>query len=154
MPAQDLLPHLVEVTGKSRGRVHPLPYGDHIIGRASDASVRLDDNDVSRRHARLEVGPDGMVLHDLESKNGILIEGVRVEGATSLRDGQTFAFGDLTVRVSHPAARVAGVLAAAGEATATSTRTVTDDTMGYRGLALPIVGVVVFGILVAAMLLV
>lgn len=154
MPAQDLIPHLVELSGKSSGRVHPLPYGDHVIGRASDASVRLDDNDVSRRHARLEVGPDGMVLHDLESKNGVVIDGARIEGPTALRDGQTFAFGDLTVRVSHPAARVAGVLAAAGEATATSTRTVTSDSVGYGGLALPIIGVLAFGILVVAMLLV
>ncbi len=152
MPQRSLVPQLIERTGPHKGRAHSLPYGDHIIGRGSEASIHLDDQDVSRRHARLEVGPDGVVVHDLGSKNGIFAAGSKVGGPTKVLHGDTIAFGDLQLSVSHPASQVSHVLAAAGETTATRTRT-NDDERPPMGLLWPLLGIALFGGLVATMLL-
>ncbi len=151
---RNLMPQLVELTGATAGRVHELAYGEHVLGRGGGVDIHLDDADVSRRHARLSVAPDGVVVHDLGSKNGIYAQGVRVEGSAFVGHGQTLSIGELRLRVNHPASQVSRALANAGETTATTTRTdVGTDRPATRGLVVPIVGVVVFGALVAAMLM-
>ncbi len=47
------------VAGPDSGAVHRLAPGEHGVGRAAEASVRLDDPDVSRLHAVLRVATDG-----------------------------------------------------------------------------------------------
>ena len=153
MRADKLVPQLIETNGPDAGRVHELPYGEHLVGRGGDATVQLHDKDVSRRHARLEVGPEGVLVHDLGSKNGVFVQGARVEQPILLKHGQTLSFGDLTLRLAHPASQVSQALAAAGEATMTSTRTTDVEPASAMGLVLPLLGVVVFGGLVAALLL-
>ncbi len=144
---------LVEMTGPFAGRVHELPHGVHVVGRSRTATIHLDHDDVSRQHARLEVGPDGIRVHDLGSKNGIIVDGVRVESSVLLKHGQSLSFGALTFTVSHPPSQVAGALMRAGETTVTATRTAATSMPPPRTLLLPVVGVAVFGILVAWMLL-
>jgi Inner membrane component of T3SS, cytoplasmic domain len=136
---RSMVPQLLESSGVHAGRVHPLPYGVHVLGRGSDATVSLDHEDVSRRHAELEVGPDGVRVRDLGSKNGVRVDGI--------------ALGELVLTLSHPATQVAGVLARAGETTMTATATHDDGPAPRVGLALPLLGVALFGALVAAMLL-
>lgn len=48
------------------------------IGRAADNGLALDDNRVSRHHARLRARHGMLVLSDLDSTNGIRVNGVRV----------------------------------------------------------------------------
>src|SRR3954454_570082 len=56
--------------GPDAGRTVPLAQGSHLVGRGSEATVALDDPDVSRRHVEVQVG-DGMVaVADLGSTNG------------------------------------------------------------------------------------
>ena len=50
-----------------------------VIGRASDADVRLSDTGVSRRHAELRREGDDHVLIDLGSTNGTLVNGRPIE---------------------------------------------------------------------------
>jgi S-DNA-T family DNA segregation ATPase FtsK/SpoIIIE len=136
------IPQLVEVAGPHAGRLHPLPYGEHVIGRAGRVSVRLDHEDVSRRHARLEVSPDGVVVHDLGSKNGVRVAGERLRAPAVLE-----------LRIIHPASQVTRALAAGGEVTATTDVPPPEPRPDLRGLLLPLVGVIVCGVLVAVMLL-
>ena len=151
---RNLVPQLVELNGATAGRAHDLAYGEHVIGRGGGADVVLDDPDVSRRHARLSVGPDGVRVHDLGSKNGIFAHGARIEGSAWLTHGQTLSIGELQLRVNHPASQVSRALANAGEATATTTRTDTGETpTATRSLLIPVVGVLVFAALLAAMLI-
>jgi S-DNA-T family DNA segregation ATPase FtsK/SpoIIIE len=145
-----LVPELIETTGPHAGRVHPLPYGEHVVGRGAEVTIVLDDKDVSRRHARLEVGPDGVTVHDLGSKNGVFVAGHKLSGPCLLQHGQSFRFGDLELTVSHPASQVKSVLSAAGETTLTTTRSDMVEPKGMGFIALPIVGV----LLVAVLLLV
>lgn len=148
-----MVPQLIEATGPHAGRVHELPYGNHVIGRGGDASILLDDKDVSRRHARIDVGPDGITIEDLGSKNGIYTRGKRITSPLMLGHGQSFSFGELTLTVSHPAAQVSRALAQAGETTVTTTRTHDRMHRDRLSLLLPVLGVLVFGALVTAMLM-
>jgi pSer/pThr/pTyr-binding forkhead associated (FHA) protein len=82
-----------------------------VVGRGSEADLRIDDPGVSRRHAELRVqraaggnaGP-GVSVVDLGSTNGMLVDGRRVDQAT-LQDGSTVKIGNttMTVRFLHHA---------------------------------------------------
>jgi len=77
------------------GRTIALAFGAHIIGRDETASVSVDSETVSRRHARLLLTPEGAVLEDLGSKNGTRVNGLNVRGSTALADGDTIQVGAL-----------------------------------------------------------
>ena len=68
------------VGGPDSGAVLRLPPGRHRVGRAAEASIRIEDPGLSRVHAELEVGAGGVRVRDLRSTNGTWLEGVRVEG--------------------------------------------------------------------------
>ena len=82
----------------SDGTQSPLDLapGDPVtLGRAEDNTVRLDDGSVSRHHARLQVGENGVcVVEDLHSANGTLVNGLAVEHA-ELQDGDRLSFGEV-----------------------------------------------------------
>jgi DNA segregation ATPase FtsK/SpoIIIE, S-DNA-T family len=65
---------LCVVGGPSAGRVVALGQGRHVIGRGGDASVPLDDPDVSRRHVAVDVGGGAITVADLGSTNGSRLE--------------------------------------------------------------------------------
>ena len=71
------------------------------VGRTSECQVRIARPAVSRRHARLDLAPDGShVLADLGSENGTWVNGERIT-EQRLRDGDLIAFG--TVRFLYKA---------------------------------------------------
>lgn len=57
-----------------------------LIGRESSCDVVLPDPGVSRRHAAIRRDQSGWILEDLNSANGLLVNGQQVEGHTSLRE--------------------------------------------------------------------
>ena len=79
----------------------PVNQGELVLGRAPDADLRLDDPDVSRRHARLTLSPDGLGLTDLGSTNGTQVDGKPLSPGkqVTLRPGQAFTLGPFTVAV-------------------------------------------------------
>jgi transcriptional regulator with PAS, ATPase and Fis domain len=67
------------VTHRSRTVPVDLPSeGTLTIGRSQSCDVFLDDAQVSRKHARIHVGPDGVEVEDLGSHNGTLLVGAVV----------------------------------------------------------------------------
>jgi len=65
--------------GQATLRSYFLDVGEHLVGSSPEAKVHLDHRGVSRRHARIEVLPDGgVVLTDHGSKNGTFADGRRV----------------------------------------------------------------------------
>ncbi|HYN06296.1 MAG TPA: winged helix-turn-helix domain-containing protein [Vicinamibacterales bacterium] len=86
-----------------RGEEIPLRNGENIIGRDPGASVRIDFPSVSRRHARLDVLPDGVTVEDLGSKNGTLVKQARISGKTPLADLDELQVGSarMIVRIMH-----------------------------------------------------
>jgi DNA-binding winged helix-turn-helix (wHTH) protein len=75
----------------------PLLTGPNVIGRDLEATVFVEASSVSRRHARIVVTADGVALEDLGSKNGTFVNGRRVTGSASLRNGDEVRVG--TVRL-------------------------------------------------------
>jgi transcriptional regulator with PAS, ATPase and Fis domain len=86
---------------------HRLPeQGAVVIGRgADDADVVVDDRSLSRRHAVLEIGPDGaLTVGDLGSTNGTRVRGVRIDGPTPILPDEVFSLGHVTCAVEEVAA--------------------------------------------------
>ena len=74
-------------------REFPLASGEHIVGRDATASVRLDSPKVSRQHARLTVRGVSVTVHDLGSKNGSFVRGIRVTAPRTLMPGDDLRVG-------------------------------------------------------------
>lgn len=76
-----------------------LPIGDSVIGRGDDCGVHLADPRLSRHHARLHVMPPHVVVHDLGSANGVLVNGDRILAPTALLPGDDIVCGPLRLRL-------------------------------------------------------
>ncbi len=70
-----------------------VPEGQFVIGRSSKCQLSVDDPLISRRHAVLIIQGDAAVLQDLGSRNGVSVNGKRVEGSMQLADGDTITVG-------------------------------------------------------------
>jgi hypothetical protein len=79
------------------GRRLLVPPGGGTIGRSHDCDVVLEDVGVSRRHANIRPGPDGWMLEDLGSTNGVLVNGEQVRGAQPLRQGDRVELGSTEI---------------------------------------------------------
>jgi DNA-binding winged helix-turn-helix (wHTH) protein len=79
------------------GRRFDLSSGTHMIGRDAEVGIRLDRSSVSRRHARLVITADAVVLEDCGSKNGTFVRAGRVTAPTTLVDGDEIRVGSLLV---------------------------------------------------------
>ncbi|WP_066292722.1 FtsK/SpoIIIE domain-containing protein [Arthrobacter sp. B6] len=67
-------------SGAAAGTVIPLRRGTYVIGR-SNADVVIPDPDLSRQHARLLVSDTAITIEDLDSANGMEVDGVFVRNA-------------------------------------------------------------------------
>jgi predicted component of type VI protein secretion system len=70
-----------------------LSEGQFTIGRSATCQLSLDDPLVSRTHARLTVTPEGVVLEDLGSRNGVKVNGHRVQEPRPLGHGDKIQIG-------------------------------------------------------------
>jgi hypothetical protein len=92
---------LVVLTGPDAGRCLPLE-ADLAIGRGRSAELRIPDPQASRRHARVRLGPGGVTVEDLGSKNGVRVNGVRIDGPRALRPGDALGIGGTLVALDDP----------------------------------------------------
>lgn len=69
--------------------------GENMIGRDPTAVVRINDESVSRRHARILVDQSGARLEDLGSKNGTFLRGRALSRPALLEDGDEFTLGEV-----------------------------------------------------------
>ncbi|MFE9422407.1 FhaA domain-containing protein [Kitasatospora sp. NPDC006697] len=77
------------------GTRHQITGSACVLGRSTEADVRIDDPGVSRKHAEIRPGNPAMVL-DLGSTNGIVVDGQHTQRAT-LRDGSRIVVGSTTI---------------------------------------------------------
>lgn len=78
------------VGGHYHGRSFTLER-PRLIGRAAEADIRIDDPGIAERHARIECHGDAVVLRDLDSAKGSLLNGIPVRDAL-LRPGDQLVF--------------------------------------------------------------
>ncbi len=71
------------------------------LGRSRDADIFIPDQWLSRMHAEILLDHGGLVIADLGSKNGTLVNGSRIQGPTSLLEGDQIKLGDHTVTVQQ-----------------------------------------------------
>jgi hypothetical protein len=82
------------------------PESGLVIGRGDEAHWVILDEDLSRAHAEVRRGWDGVSVVDLDSKNGTRVDGAKVGSEpVELRDGATLALGNLVMRFHDPAER-------------------------------------------------
>lgn len=83
-----------------------LPSGERVglgeqttsVGRLPECTIRIEDGNVSREHARIQPSAKGYAVHDLGSTNGTLVNGQRITGSQILADGDIISFGSTHVR--------------------------------------------------------
>jgi two-component system, NtrC family, response regulator AtoC len=96
----------VFVCGPDACWVADLPAaGEVVVGRAADATLRLDDDSVSRQHARLAVTQLVVTATDLGSANGTCVNGERLEAPRLLAPGDIVEIGvyKLVFSIERPA---------------------------------------------------
>ncbi|MEV8393316.1 MULTISPECIES: DUF3662 and FHA domain-containing protein [unclassified Streptomyces] len=77
------------------GTRHQISRATLVLGRSTDADVRIDDPGVSRRHCEIRTGTPS-TIQDLGSTNGIVVDGQHTTRAT-LRDGSRIVVGNTTI---------------------------------------------------------
>ena len=77
-----------------RPQDYSLVVGWNTLGRLPDNAVVLTSPFVSRRHCAIRVLPDGgCFIHDLGSKDGVYVNGVRIKRRTWLNNGDEIRVG-------------------------------------------------------------
>ena len=78
------------------------------IGRSADCDIPVDDQFASRRHAEILRGEDAYQIHDLQSKNGVVIDGHKLSsgGTAWLSDGCEIQIASTLYRFLDPAVTV------------------------------------------------
>ncbi|OLE31721.1 MAG: hypothetical protein AUG45_12175 [Ktedonobacter sp. 13_1_20CM_3_54_15] len=90
-------PALVAII-QGRPEVFLLKQGKNTtIGRDKENPVVLADISISRRHAELLPGPDGIYIRDLESSNGVLVNRTRIDNPYRLSHGDRITIGNVII---------------------------------------------------------
>ena len=85
--------HVLVTDGANSGERADLDRAPILIGRGSDAAIRLDDDYVSTRHARIAASGDQWFVEDLGSTNGTYIGSVRITQPTTITLGTQVRIG-------------------------------------------------------------
>jgi putative peptide zinc metalloprotease protein len=88
--------------------------GQLTIGRGDDSAVRLDEPTVSRRHARIVLGPTGPVIEDAGSRFGVLVDGEKVAAPRLLVAGAQIQLGNVALYVERAAPSLSAAPVAPG----------------------------------------
>ncbi len=80
-------------SGLSLGNVFPLAPSRTVIGRSVEAEIPVDDTQVSRSHAALDIQSGRPVVVDLGSTNGTYVNGVRVKNVKRILVGDKIRIG-------------------------------------------------------------
>jgi serine/threonine protein kinase len=108
---------IIVTTGPAKGQRFRFDQPDHILFGRTDAPVSFpDDPSISRQHCLLEISPAVCILKDLNSKNGMIVNGMRYGGRVPpkigvkqapdgmnevrLKDGDVIIIGDTGLKVS------------------------------------------------------
>src|SRR5512142_2295616 len=74
--------------------VVPLIRDEITIGRKEGNTIRLTERNVSRRHARIVKANGAVVVEDLDSYNGVKVNGTRIQGRIAVGEADRIQIGD------------------------------------------------------------
>ncbi|WP_224367342.1 FHA domain-containing protein [Hyalangium versicolor] len=93
---------LTWLTGLDVGRTFPLAEARTDIGRGTHVDLRVRDRAVSRSHARILREGSTFTLMDLDSPNGVFLNGRRLRSTAALADGDVIELGQTLLRFQAP----------------------------------------------------
>jgi len=79
---------------EGRKTVVPVVRDEITIGRQDGNTIKLTERNVSRKHARLWKADSALKIEDLGSYNGVRVNGDKIEGPTSVVEGDLIEIGD------------------------------------------------------------
>jgi predicted component of type VI protein secretion system len=106
---------LVVVQGKPEGMQIPLQGSQFVIGRDPKCNLRPNNDLVSKVHCAFLLGEDALSLKDLKSTNGTFVNGKKIDGQVSLKDGDLVKVGTLVFAVQIEAEKKASVQSEDGD---------------------------------------
>ena len=125
---------LIVLAGAKKDAEVPLKKSKFVIGRAEGCSLRAGSNAISRKHCEITHTANGVVIQDLGSRNGTIVNDVLIEGPTPLSNGDEIRIGPLEFRfVAEPqldkskAPKVEGVADAVARASSKEGRISEED---------------------------
>ena len=83
-----------------RGVKLPL-NGPLVVGRSPGSDIVINADYVSGRHARFALFSDSLVVEDMGSTNGTLVDGKRIVAPVTLEPGSLVSIGDVTMRIGR-----------------------------------------------------
>ena len=92
--------HVAITEGANAGENISLDLAPLLIGRGSDAAIRLDDDYVSTRHARIASSGDQWFVEDLGSTNGTYLNRARVTGSIVMKRGDRLQVGNTVMELA------------------------------------------------------
>jgi diguanylate cyclase (GGDEF)-like protein len=84
---------LVLIHGEDLGRKFDLTNEETLIGRTSKADIQVDQDSVSRNHAKIRVDGTRITIEDLGSTNGTIVNDEHIEEVLRLRNGDLVKIG-------------------------------------------------------------
>ena len=91
--------HVLVTDGANSGERADLEQAPILIGRGTDAAIRLDDDYVSTRHARIASSGDQWFVEDLGSTNGTYVGSSRLTQPTTISLGTQIRIGKTTLEL-------------------------------------------------------
>lgn len=87
---------LAVILGANAGQIFPVVQPRVVLGRGVNCDIQLQDSEVSRRHAMLEIKGEAASVTDLDSTNGTFVDGVRIH-EKAIEPHQEFSLGTTTL---------------------------------------------------------
>ena len=94
----EMRPHLIVLYPQNMFRQILLEKGTVVLGRGTDANIRLDDELVSRRHCSLTFDGRTVTVQDLGSTNGTFVDGSAIQNMV-LEDHNRLQIGKMVLKV-------------------------------------------------------
>ncbi len=90
-------PVLTVLTGGASGMQFKVSKGTAVIGRAPNVELRVEDDGISRKHARIRAETGRAWVEDMGSRNGTFVNGTKITTTTELLDGDKIQVGRGTI---------------------------------------------------------
>ena len=132
------------VSGPTFGKIYAM-VGVMTVGRNSDCDICIPIDEISRNHAKLQSGSDGVIVEDLASANGTFVNDQRVHAGTLLKPGDEVRFDAVRFLLMAPAQEMQRGSAARVEAAPPAARS-------SQAMLWIVAGLVLFGVIVLVVL--
>lgn len=101
---------LIVQSGKHKGKKILVPDKEVVIGREETSFIRMTSTEVSRQHCSLTPTDKGLLVRDLGSQNGTIVNNARIERETLMQPGDVLQVGPIVFELSGARPKTAGGL--------------------------------------------